>query len=195
MKKVTMDIIYHRGSAIGRHFATLGTGSLCGLVFVTLINGQVASDGPLGTTDAFCSLIELGSHIQVADLGLAAVDSIQDNEGVNLEIGKVEVNIDAIEAYEKVDEGVLLLSGYVCKQGLGDCFARREGLCYGEIEDEGFGIDIANVNTSLVSEENRISLAGGCNADVIFGVGRVGKEGLDDEVIECSCDCFNLISR
>ena len=39
---------------------------------------------------------------------------------------------------------------------------------------EGFSIDITDVDTTFVGEEDVVALACRVNADVVFGVGRVG---------------------
>jgi hypothetical protein len=83
----------------------------------------MASNSPLGTTNALCSLVELGGHIEVVSLRLLAVDTIEDDEGVDLEVGEVEVDVDAAETGEEVYEGVLLLCRDVGQEGVGDGFA------------------------------------------------------------------------
>lgn len=71
--------------------------------------------------DALCSLVELGGHIEVADLRLLPIDTIED-EGVDLEVSEVEVDVDAVETGEEVQEGVLLLCRDVGQEGVGDGF-------------------------------------------------------------------------
>ncbi len=52
--------------------------------------------------------------------GLAAVLAIEDNQGVDFEVGKVEVDVDGVEADEEVDKGVLLCFGDVWEEGGGN---------------------------------------------------------------------------
>lgn len=52
--------------------------------------------------------------------GLAAVLAIEDNQRVDFEVGKVEVDVDGVEADEEVDEGVLLGLGDVGEEGGGN---------------------------------------------------------------------------
>jgi hypothetical protein len=60
------------------------------------------------------------------------------------------------------------------------------------VEFEGLGIDITNIYTTGCGEEEGISVASRCDADVVFRVGGMRKEGLDDERAERSCDGFDL---
>jgi hypothetical protein len=56
-------------------------------------------------------------------------------------------------------------------------------LVYGDVEDECFGVDVADVDTAFVGEEDGVAFALGVDADVVFGVGGMWLEGLDDEVV------------
>ncbi len=162
------------------------------IVFVALVHRQITGNSPLGAADALCSLIELSGHVQVANLGFATVNGIENNERVDLEVSEMEVDVDAVEADKEVDEGVLLLGRHVGKEGGGDGLARREGLGDGEVEDERLGVNIADVNTTLVGEEDGIAFTGRGDADVVFGVGRMGEEWFDNEVVQGSSNRFHL---
>ena len=81
------------------------------------------------------------------------------------------------------------------EQGLRYCLPRRECLCHGDIENESLCIDIANIDTTLVSEENAIAFTRRRDADVIFGVGRVRKERFNNEVVQGPNDLFNLTEK
>ena len=78
------------------------------------------------------------------------------------------------------------------EQGCGDGVARREGSTDREIQRKRFRIDISDINTSFVREENAVALALGVDADVIFGVRGVWQERLEDEVVEGTRDGLNL---
>lgn len=62
----------------------------------------------------------------------------------------------------------------------------------GYVKFEGLGIDIADIYTTGGGEEECVSVAGGCDANVIFCVGRVRKKWFDDEGVECSGDRLDL---
>ena len=119
---------------------------------------------------------------------------IETDERVDLEIGKVKVCVDSIEAGEEVDESVAFLGGHVDEERVGNSLAGGERGANRDGEDESLGIDIANVHASLVSEEDRVALACRIDADVIFGVGRVRQEWFDDEIVQGSRDGLDLRS-
>ena len=149
-----------------------------------LVDRKVTCNRPLGTADRLGSLIELRRHIEVVDGGLTAVDTIKDDERVNFEVGEVEVDVNGVEADEEVDEGLLLCGGDVLEERVRDHLAGGEGGVDGDLELEGLRVDITNVDTTFVGEEDVGALTSGVDADVVFGIRRVGKEGLDDEVVE-----------
>ena len=51
-----------------------------------------------------------------------AIGTIENDEGVDFEVGEVEVDVDAVEAGEEVDEGVLLQRD-MGQEGAGDGLA------------------------------------------------------------------------
>lgn len=104
----------------------------------------------------------------------------------------MEVNVDAVEADEEVDEGLPLLGGDVGEEGLGDRLAGGEGFRHGDVEHERLGVDISDIDTTLVGEEDGVALALGGDADVVLGVGGVGQEGLDDKVVQSARNRFDL---
>jgi hypothetical protein len=126
---------------------------------------------------------------------LAAIDSIKTDQGVDLEVGKVEIYVDRIQADEEVDEGVLLFGGDVDEEGRCNSSARGERCIDGDVKLESFSIDIADVHTTFVREEDRIAFSSRVNADVVLRVRRVRKERLDDEVVEGTSDSLNLGNR
>jgi len=128
------------------------------------------------------------------DHGFTTVDGIENNKRVDFKVRKVEINIDRIETDQKINEGILLLSRNMAEEGSSNILASGEGLVDRDVKDKGFGIDVTNVNTALVSEENAVTLALGTDANIIFSIGRVGKERLDDEVVQSARDSLDLLS-
>jgi hypothetical protein len=183
---------YHGWASVSGDLALSRGSSLLGGGLVPLIHAQITGDGPFGSTDALSGLVELSGHVEVAHLGLAAVNAIEDDEGVDLEIGKVEINVDAIEAGQEVNESVLFLCGDVGEEGGCDRFAGGERLVHGEIKNESFGVDVADIDTTLVCEEDGVAFTRGCDTNIIFGVRGVGKERFNNEVVKRSCDGFDL---
>lgn len=136
-------------------------------------------------------LVELGSHIEVEDLGLAL--DLNGDEGVDLEVGKVKVDVDRVETGDEVNEGLLdLTTGDVLEEAGLDRLAVGKLASDGDEELDSLGVDISDLDSSLVGEEDDISLTNGVNADVELGVGRVGKERLDDEGVKGSCGLLDL---
>ena len=101
---------------------------------------------------------------------MAAVFSIEADEGVDFEVSEVEVDVDRVETDEEVDKGVLLTCRNVREEGRRDGLTRGECGADGEVQGERLGIDIADVNTTLVGEENGVAFTLGGDADIILGV-------------------------
>ena len=126
--------------------------------------------------------------------GFATVDGIEDNERVDFKVREVEINIDRVETDQEINKGVLLDGRDMSEEGSSNILASREGLVDRNIKDEGFGIDVTNVNTALMSEENAVTLALRTDTNIVFSIGRVRKERLDDEVAQSASDSLNLLS-
>ena len=60
--------------------------------------------------------------------GLAAIDPVETDERVDLQVGKVEFDINGVEANEEIDKGGLFLGGNMLKKIGGELVARRERL-------------------------------------------------------------------
>jgi hypothetical protein len=157
-------------------------------------NRSVTSDSPLGTDDELGGLVKLGSHVEVRDLDLT-VGVLDGDEGVDLEVGEVEVDVDGVKADDEVDESLETLSaGNLLEEGSLDLSAGRKLAADGNEEGERLGVDVSDVHTSLVGEEDDVALADRVDADVVLGVGRVRAEGLDDEVVEGTGGLLDLLS-
>jgi hypothetical protein len=68
-------------------------------------------------------LIKLSSHVKVMDGRLTTIDTIQADERVDFEVSEVKVSVNAVEADEEVNEGLLLGLGDVSQEGVLDGFA------------------------------------------------------------------------
>ena len=60
--------------------------------------------------------------------GLAAVDTVETNERVDLEVCKMEVDIDRVETNEEIDKSGLFLGGNMLQKTGGELVARGERL-------------------------------------------------------------------
>lgn len=139
-------------------------------------------------------LIELSGHIEVEDLSLA-IDFDRD-ERVDLEVSKVQVDVNRVQAGDEIDERLLDFTAVdVLQQTRLDCLAVGQFTANGNEELNGFGVDVADIDTSLVGEENEVAFANRVDANVEFRVGRVRQERLDDEFVEGAESLLDLESR
>jgi hypothetical protein len=164
------------------------------------VDGEVAGDGPLLADDGFGSLIELGGHVEEVDLDLARgrLGGSEDDERVDLEVGVVEIDVDRVQSDDEIDDVLLLLRRVDFGEQRGcDVLPGRKGFRGigggdGDVELEGVGIDIADIDAALGGEEDGVELAGRSDADVVLGVGRMGQERLDEEGCQRAGDVLDL---
>jgi len=74
----------------------------------------------------------------------------------------------------------------VFEESSSDLVATRERLANENVQLERLGVDIANINTTFVGEEDRVTLTLGRDADIIFRIWWVREERLDNEIGECA---------
>jgi len=188
--RVTRAVSAHRRRpTVGGNFSAFGCDGIS-----TFVDRKITSDSPLGPADTLSGLIELGCHIQVVNCGFTTVDGIKDNKRVDFKVRKVEINIDRIETNQKISEGILFLSRDMTEESSSNNLSSGEWLVDRDIKDKGFGVDITNVNTTLMSEEDAVTLALGTDTNIILSIGRVGEERLDNEIVQSARDSLNLLS-
>lgn len=66
------------------------------------------------------------------------------------------------------------------------------GLVHGNEQLHGLCIDISDLDTTFVREQDPITFTRRVDTDVVLGLLRMRQEGLEDERVECSRDLFNL---
>jgi hypothetical protein len=98
------------------------------------------------------------------DNRLAAVDAIDTDKQVDLEVSEVEVDVDRVETSDKIDEGLSLDRRNGVQERCRNAVARGEGLTDGNGERGHFGVVAA-----LVREVDVVAFTGGGDADVVFG--------------------------
>ena len=91
---------YHGGSTVSRDGLALCNGTGRG---ASVIKREITRNRPFGSADRVRRLIEFSCHIEVVDCGLTTINSVEADQGVNLEVSEVEVNIYGVEATEEVD--------------------------------------------------------------------------------------------
>lgn len=103
----------------------------------------------------------------------------------------MEVDVDGVESDEEVTEDILLGLGDVGEEGRDKVLSVRELRADGDQELQGLGVDISDLDTTLVGEEDPVTLSGRVDTDVVLGVGRVGREWLDDKGVEGTGGLFD----
>lgn len=88
-------------------------------------SGGRAGNGPLDTALEVGGLVELGSKIQEVHGGGGGILVRDDNEGVDLEVGELAVNVDGVQAADEVDQDVVDTLGNLLQQGRGDLLVGR----------------------------------------------------------------------
>lgn len=104
----------------------------------------------------------------------------------------MEVDVNGVEAGDEVDENIVLGLGDVDKEGRADGVSGGELVLDLDLELESLCVDIADLDTSLVGEENVVAIAVRVDADVVLGVGGVGDEWLDEEGLEDTSNGVDL---
>jgi hypothetical protein len=96
----------------------------------------------------------------------------------------VKVDVDTVESDQEVGEDILLSLGNVGKESGDELLSAGEGLVDLDKELESLGVDVSDLDTTLVGEQDPVTLSGRVDADVVLGVGRVRGEGLNDEGVK-----------
>ena len=82
----------------------------------------------------------------------------------------MKININRVEADEEIDEGVFLGFGYVREKGRSKGLSGREWSTDRDVEGKSLCVNITDVDTTLVCEQDSISLTQGVDADIVFCV-------------------------
>lgn len=146
------------------------------------------------------------------DSGRRIGSGIEADKRVDFEVGEVEVckqqlvsmlslswlkstrrhtDVSAVHPDEEVNEDILLVCRDVGQEVCLDVFTGRQVCSDGDEKLECFGVDITDVYTSLVCEEDAVAISDRVDAHVEFGVRRMGKERLNDLWKEPSQQMFN----
>jgi hypothetical protein len=105
----------------------------------------------------------------------------------------VKIDVYGIQAGQEINKSFFLGCRHEFEKSVGNGSARREGGIDTDIELESFSIYISDVYTTLVGKKNRVTLSGGINANVVFGIGWMWEERLDDEVVQGPDYSLNLV--
>lgn len=142
----------HRGTSVNVDLVAGGKGGQTQV-------GGATSNGPLGTALELSSLVELGSQIEEVNISRGGISVGDDNQRVDLEVGELAVNVDGVEAGDEVNEDVVDTLGHLAQESSSDLLVG--GVLLQVDGDEkllSLGVDITNVDTTLVGEKDPVTL-------------------------------------
>jgi hypothetical protein len=120
---------------------------------------RAAGNSPLGTALELSSLVKLGGQIQEVDLGGGGVSVGDNNQRVDLEVGELAVNVDGVQARDEVNQDIVNTLGDLAQQGRGNLLVGGVLLKVdGDQQLLSLSIDITDINTTLVGEEDPVTL-------------------------------------
>ena len=123
-------------------------------------SGGAAGDGPFGAAFEFGRLVDFGGQIEEVYLSRGGIGIGDDYQGVDFKVGELAVDIDSVETGDEVDQHIVDTLGDVLQQRGGDFFVG--GVVLQVDRDKkllSFGVDIADVDTTLVGEEDPVTLS------------------------------------
>lgn len=102
------------------------------------------------------------------DVGRSDISVRDDHEGVDLEVRELTIDVDSVEAGDEVDEHGVDPLGNVLEECCGDFLvAGVLAEVDGNEELLGLGVNIADVDSSFMVEEDPIALERGCQLRVV----------------------------
>lgn len=121
--------------------------------------GRAAGNGPLGTTLEFGRLVQLGGQVKEVHFGGGTLGVGDDDQGVDFEVGELRVHVDGVETGDEVNEDVVNTLRDLVQEGLGDLLVGGVVLeVDGDEQLLSLSVDITNVDTTLVGEEDPVAL-------------------------------------
>lgn len=120
-----------------------------------------AGDSPLDTALELSGLVELSSQVEEVNLSRGGISVGDDDERVDLEVGELAVDVDSIQAGNEVDEDVVdTLRNLLQKSGGNLVVGRVLAKVNWDEQLLGLSIDITDIDTTLVGEEDPVALSG-----------------------------------
>lgn len=221
---------FERGTGLGvhvrnellflAHLPTKGSGELHGRTSVDgdLVSlrssgqtqvGGATSNGPFGATLELGRLVELGGQVEEVNLGRGTICVGDDDQRVDLEVCELAVDVDGVKTGDEVHQYIVDSLRDLVQESLGNLLVGGIVLeVDGNEQFLGLGVDITNVDTTFVSEEDPIALirqlfvsgilegitylTDGVDVDVVFGILGVRDKRLDEELTEDTRDSLDL---
>lgn len=142
----------HGGASVDVDLVVLGGGGHAQV-------GRATGNGPLGTALELGGLVQLGGQIKEVHLGGGGIGVGDDHQGVDLQVGELAVHVDGVQAGNEVHEDVVHTAGHLLQQRGGDLLVGGVVLeVDGDEELLRLRIDITDVDTTLVGEEDPVAL-------------------------------------
>jgi hypothetical protein len=143
----------HGRASVNRDLAVLGGTS------GSAESSRGAGNGPLDTALELGGLVNLGGKIEEVDIGRGDLLVGDDDERVDLEVSELAVDVDSVQAGDEVNENVVYTGGDLAEEALGDLLVAGVLLeVHGD--EELLSIDITDLDTTLVVEEDPVALEG-----------------------------------
>lgn len=122
-------------------------------------SGGAAGNSPLGAALELSGLVNLGSQVQEVDIGGGGISVGDDDQGVDLEVGELAVDVDGVETGDEVNQDIVDTLGDLAQQTGSDLLVGGVLLeVNGNEQLLGLGVDITDINTTLVVEEDPVTL-------------------------------------
>ena len=121
--------------------------------------GRRAGNGPLDTALELGGLVNLGGKIEEVDIGRGDILVGNDDERVDLEVSELAVDVDGVKTRNEVNKDVVDTGGHLAEEALGDLLVAGVLLeVHGDQELLSLSVDITDLDTTLVVEENPVAL-------------------------------------
>lgn len=121
--------------------------------------GGAAGNRPLGAALELGGLVQLRSQIQEVNLSGGGIRVGDDHQRVDFQVGELAVDVDGIQAGDEVHQDIVDTLGHLVQQRSGNLLVGGVLLeVDGDEELLGLRVDITNVDTTLVSEEDPVAL-------------------------------------
>jgi hypothetical protein len=115
-----------------------------------------------------------------------------DDEGIDFEVGELEIDVDAVESDDKVNQDVLRFGRDMGEEILLQGGERRERLGGSDDNLGSLGIDITDVNTTFMIEQDVVSFTFRVDVDVVLRLLGMRNKWLDEEIGQVSLDMLDL---
>jgi hypothetical protein len=118
-----------------------------------------AGNGPLDTALELSGLVNLGGKIEEVDIGGGDVLVGDNDERVDLEVSELAVDVDGVKTGNEVNKDVVDTGGHLAEKALGNLLVAGVLLeIHGDQELLGLSINVTDLNTTLVVEEDPVAL-------------------------------------